>query len=182
MTKIKAILKSKKAMSYPLAIAIALSIVIISCGAYEYMRLMIIAQGVRDGVQSAIISVSTGNYSDVYSSLREGYSGGYVNDGGGFNEQINTGDVYGRLDRLLELRREGAYHVKYVDGDVMEYRVSSLDINIINAPFAPSDREAAQKFLAEATIFLEVPLSFAWSNLPPMRITLHCKAGWTPKF
>jgi hypothetical protein len=182
MTKVKQILKSKKALSYPLVIAIALSIVIISCGAYEYMRLMLIAQGVRDGVQSSIISVSTGNYSDVYASIREGYSGGYANDGGGFNEKINTGDVYGRLDSLLGLRREGANHVKYADGDVMEYRVSNLNINIINAPFAPSNRDTAQKFLAEATIYLEVPLSFGWSNLPPMRITLHVKAGWTPKF
>ena len=103
MTKIKRILRCKKAMSYPLIIAIALSIVIVACGAFEYMRLMLIAQGVRDAVQSSIISVSTGNYSDVYSSLREGYSGGYVNEGSGFNEKINTGDVYARLSNLLGL-------------------------------------------------------------------------------
>jgi len=182
MTKIKKVLRCKKAMSYPLVIAIALAIVIISCAAFEYMRLMLIAQGVRDGVQSAIISVSTGNYSDVYASIREGYSGGYVNDGSGFNEQINTGDVMARLDSLLGLKREGSHHVKYVDGDVMEYRVSNLTVNVINAPLAPTDRDAAQKFLAEATIYLEVPLSFGWSGLPPMRITLNVKSGWTPRF
>jgi hypothetical protein len=182
MTKIKKIIQSKKGMSYPLAIAVALSIVIISCGAFEYIRLMLIAQGIRDGVQSAIISVSTGNYSDVYASIREGYSGGYVNNGDGWDEQINIGDVYGRLDSLMGLQHQGAYHVKYVDGDVMEYRVSNLNMDIINAPFAPSNRDEAQKFLAEATIYLEVPLSFGWSRLPPMRITLHCKAGWTPRF
>ena len=182
MTKIKRIIRCKKAMSYPLAIAIALSIVIISCAAFEYMRLMLIAQGVRDGVQSAVISVSTGNYSDVYASIREGYSGGYVNDGSGFREQINTGDVYARLSELLGLQREGAFYVKYVGGDVVEYRVSDLVVNVINAPLAPTDRDEAQRFLAEATIFLEVPLSFGWSALPPMRITLNVKAGWTPKF
>ena len=181
MTKIKRILQSKKAMSYPLAIAIALSIVIISCAGFEYMRLMLIAQGVRDGVQSAIISVATENYDDVYAALREGYSGGYVYGGSGFNEQLDLGDVYGRLDSLMGLKREGANHVKYT-GDVMEYRVSNLKINIINAPFAPSDRDAAQKFLAEATIYLEVPLSFGWGHLPSMKITLNCKAGYTPKF
>ena len=181
MTKIKRILKSKKANSYPLAIAIALAIVIISCGAFEYMRLMLIAQGVRDGVQSAIISVATENYDDVYAALREGYSGGYVYGGSGFNEQLDLGDVYGRLDSLMGLNREGAYHVKYV-GSEMEYRLSNLNINIINAPFAPSNRDAAQKFLAEATIHLEVPLSFGWSSLPSMKITLKCKAGYTPKF
>ena len=178
----KKIFKCKKAMSYPLIIVIVLGIVIISCAAFEYMRLMLIAQGVRDGVQSAIISVSTGNYSDVYASVREGYSGGYVNDGGGFTEQLNTGDVYARLIELLGLRREGAFYVKYVNDNVVEYKVSNLVVNVINAPLAPDDRDEAQRFLAEATIFLEVPLSFGWSVLPPMRINLNAKAGWTPKF
>lgn len=181
MTKIKRILRSKKGNSYPLAIAIALAIVIIASAGFEYMRLLTIAQGVRDGVQSAIISVSTGNYSDVYASLREGYSGGFVNDGDGFREQINTGDVYARLSDLLGLQRDGAYYVKYA-GDTVEFRLSNLNINVINAPFAPSNRDTAQRFLAEATIQLEVPLSFGWSALPPMRITLNVKAGWTPKF
>jgi len=181
MKRIKKILQSKKAMSYPLALCIALSIVIISCGAFEYMRLMLVAQGVRDGVQSAIISVATENYDDVYAALREGYSGGYVYGGSGFDEQLDLGDVYGRLDGVLGLRREGVYHVKYIV-DAMEYRVSNLNVVVINAPFAPSDRDAAQKFLAEATIVLEVPLSFGWSSLPPMKITLNCKAGYTPKF
>lgn len=181
MTRLKRIVRCKKGMSYPLVIAIALAIVIVSCGVFEYMRLMIIAQGVRDGVQSAIISVATENYDDVYASLREGYSGGYSNDGDGWNEQLDLGDVYARLDSVLGLRREGRNHIKYTE-DVMEYRVSNLNINIINAPFAPSDREAAQEFLAEATIYLEVPLSFGWSDLPPMTISLKCKAGYTPKF
>jgi hypothetical protein len=181
MTKIKRILRSKSGNSYPLTVAKVLAILIIACACFEYMRLMIIAQGVRDAVQSSIISVSTGTYSDVYASLREGYSGGYVNDGSGFNEKINTGDVYARLDSLLGLKNENGHHVKYA-GDLMEYRVSGLTVNVINAPFAPSDREAAQKFLAEATIHLEVPLSFGWSALPSMKITLKVKAGWTPKF
>ena len=180
---IKRIIKNKKAMSYPLTIAIVLSIVIMSCAGYEYLRLMLIAQGVRDSVQSAIISVSTGNYAGVYASIREGYSGGYANNGGGFYEQVNTGNVYGRLDSLLGLQREGAYHVKYVDnGNVMEYRVSDLNVKILNAPFAPPNPDSVQKFQAEATIFLEVPLSFGWSKLPSMKINLRVKAGWTPKF
>jgi hypothetical protein len=142
---------------------------------------MFIAQGVRDGVQSAIIAVATENYNDTYASLREGYSGGYVNDGGGFSAQLDLGDVYGRLDSVLGLRRESGYHVKYIEG-APEYRVSGLTVTLINAPLAPSDRDTTQKFLAEAAITLEVPLSFGWSGLPSMKITLHCKAGYTPKF
>ena len=181
MKQLKKVLKCKKGNSYPLAVAIALAIVLAACGAFEYMRLVVIAQGVRDGVQSAVISAAAGNYGGVYASLREGYSGGYANGGSGFNEQISLGDVYGRLAGTMGLRREGGYYVKY-SGSVLEYRVSGLEVNVINAPFAPADRNAAQKFLAEATIQLEVPLSFGWSKLPPMKIALHCKAGWTPRF
>ena len=181
MTRILKVLRCKKGNSYPLAICIALAIAIIASAGFEYMRLSLIAQGVRDGVQSAITSVAVENYDDVYASLREGYSGGYVNPGSGFNEQLDLGDVYARLVSVLGLRREGGYYVKYA-GEVMEYRVSDLNVNVINSPFAPSDRDAAQKFLAEATIQLEVPLSFGWSHLPTLKITLNCKARWTPRF
>ena len=44
---------------------------------FEYMRLMIVAQGVRDSVQSAIVDVATENWDEAYAGLREGYSGGY---------------------------------------------------------------------------------------------------------
>jgi hypothetical protein len=119
----------------------------------------------------------------VYASIREGYSGGYViNESGGFSEQINTGDVYARLVELLGLTRESGNYVKYVDGDVIEYIISNLSVSIVNAPLAPADRDSAQRFHAEAAVQLEVPLSFGWSRLPPMRITLNVKAGWTPKF
>jgi hypothetical protein len=49
-------------------------------------------------------------------------------------------------------------------------------------PFAPSDRDNEGKFSADATIQLETPFSFGWSHLPPMRITLKLKAGYTAKF
>jgi len=181
MKKLKQILRCKKANSYPLTIAIALSIVIIATAAFEYMRLLIIAQGVRDSLQSAIISVSTGNFADVYASLREGHSGGFVNDGDGFRAQFNTGDVYARLTDLLGLQREGSTLVKYAGGEV-EYRLSNLSVTVVNAPFAPADRNTAPQFLAHATIRLEVPLSFGWARLPPMRITIRTTAGWTPRF
>lgn len=61
MTKIKAILKDKRASSFPFIIAITLSLVILFCGISEYFRLMIVAQGVRDAVQTAVITVVNDN-------------------------------------------------------------------------------------------------------------------------
>jgi hypothetical protein len=142
---------------------------------------MFIARGIRNSIQSAIISVALENYDNVYAALREGYSGGYVNNGNGFNERLDLGNVYNSIDSVLGLRHEGAFHTKYIE-DTVEYRLSNLTVTIINAPFAPLRSDAEQQFLAEATIYLEVPLSFGWSDLPPMRIRLNCKAGYTPKF
>ena len=73
--KIKQILRGKGGAGFPLIIAITLSLVIIFTGISEYFRLMIIAQGVRDAVQAAVISMVVENYDDVYHGVREGYSG-----------------------------------------------------------------------------------------------------------
>ena len=75
--KIKQILRGKGGEGFPLIIAITLSLVMIFTGISEYFRLMIVAQGVRDAVQAAVISTVVENYDDVYHGVREGYSGAY---------------------------------------------------------------------------------------------------------
>jgi hypothetical protein len=181
MSRLKQIARDKRGNSYILVVFIAIAVLLISYGVYEFIRLKIIAQGVRDAVQSAIISVATGNYDDTYATLREGYSGGYANDGGGFNEKLDLGDVYARLDSLLGLDTAGGKHVKKTS-DGVEFSVSNLTVTVANTPLAPFMPNAAQKFQADAVIFLEVPLSYAWSALPQMQINLKCKAGYTAKF
>lgn len=178
---IKKLFQNKRGGGNLLAIVVVISILLISCSVYEYLRLVIIASGVRDAVQSSIISVATTNYDEVYNGLREGYSGGYTLDGDYWEESLDIGDIYGQLDSTLGLARQSGRHVKYA-GETLEYSLWGLEVDIKNASFAPSSADAADKFLAEATIELEVPLSFGWESLPPMRITLHVKAGYTPKF
>lgn len=52
---------------FPLAVAVTLCLVMVFSGISEYFRLMIIAQGVRDALQDAVISTVSDNYDDVYS-------------------------------------------------------------------------------------------------------------------
>lgn len=87
--KIYAILKSKKGTSFPLIIAVALVLLMMLCGAAEYIRLMIIAQGVRDAVQSAVISMVNDSYDDVYHGVREGYAGAYMPSADEFEESLD---------------------------------------------------------------------------------------------
>lgn len=180
LSRTKKLVKCRRGAAFPMIITVTLVLLMMLCGIMEYVRLLIIAQGVRDAVQSAVISVASDNYDDVYHGVREGYSGGYQPIGGGFEQSLDYGDVYGRLDNLLGLTNNGAGHVKLTESGAVEYTISGLSINIQNAPLATADNPT--RFVADCTVQLEVPVSFAGKLLPPMRITVRVKAGYTPKF
>lgn len=179
--KIKRILRDNRASSFPFIIAITLSLVIIFCGISEYFRLMIVAQGVRDAVQTAVITVVNDNYDDVYHGVREGYSGAYQPIAEDFEESLDYGYIYDRLDGILGLSYSGGYHEKRTSDSKLEFRVWGLSVDIRNAPFASGDQSSA-RFEADSTIMLEVPVSFGGKLLPPMRIKVKTSAGYTPRF
>lgn len=172
---------NKKGTSFPLVIAVTLALVIIFCGISEYIRLVIIAQGVRDAVQSAVISTVNDSYDNVYHGVREGYSGAYQPSAEEFVESLDCGDIYGGLDHLLGLRQENGYHVKYA-GNAMEFRLSDLSVALENMPFAPVNPDNSKGFLADATIRLEVPVYFGGKSLPSMAINLKVQAKYMPLF
>lgn len=177
----KRIWQNRLGSGLPLTVAIVLAVLIFSCAVYEYLRLTIIAAGVRDAVQSAIISVATENYSNVYAGLRQSYSGGFSRSSSGWAEQVSTGDIYSRLSETLGVISEDNQYVKRA-GNQTEYSLSGLSVTIFNAPFAPSDPNSIRQFTAEAVIHLKVPLSFGWSHLPPMEADLPIQAVYRPRF
>lgn len=179
--KICGILKDKKGSAFPLIAAAALALVIIFCGASEMIRLMIIAQGVRDAMQSAVISAVNDSYDDIYHGVREGYAGAYMPLADEFEESLDYGDIYGRLDDQLGLRYEGGSHVKYA-GNVPEFRLSGLSVSLHNMPLAPGSKDNSKEFLADAVVRLEVPVSFGGKHLPPMVINLKAQAKYMPLF
>lgn len=179
---IKAILKEKMGNALPLACAIVMILILLFSVATEYMRLEIISKGVRDALQTSVIAIASQNYDDVYNGLREGYSGGYIlSSSDVWESKLNTGDIYSYLDNLLGLEKSGAIHIKFT-GKEVEYKLSDLKLNVIISPIAPSNPNNVPKFQAEASIHLEVPLSFGWNKLPPLQINLKVKAGYTGKF
>lgn len=179
MKKLKAIWKDRRGLSTPMVVALLLCFFIMICTAAEFFRLLTIVSGVRDALQSSVISVSTGNYDDTYAALREGYSGGYVYYGDGWDESLDYGDVYRQLDSLLDLKKSDGWHYKEQGGGY-EYRLTGLRIEIINVPFTPGN--ANNNFEADARITIEVPLSFGWAHLPPLSMEIRTRAGYQPKF
>ena len=181
MRRLKQILKDKAGVSFPLTVAIALALIIILCGVTEYFRLNIIATGVKEALQDAIIVTVNDNYADVYHGVREGYSGGYQPDGESFSYSVNTGDIYSYMDSTLGTEDIGGRHIKSAGG-VTEYTLSGLNVTIRNAPLAPSSPKNAQRFEADAVIWLEVPVYFGGKELAPMKIRLKVQAGYTEVF
>ncbi len=183
--KIRRIWKDRRGASFPLSIAATLGLLIIFCGISEYFRLQVIAAGVRDATEDAIISTVNDNYYGVYHGVREGYSGNYLPDGGGtWEAAVNEGDIYSFLDLTLGTREDGGRHVKYAgdNGDVLEFAIDSLSVTARNAPLAPSDPRNAARFEVDAVIRLEVPVRFGGRLLPSMHITVKVQAGYTEVF
>lgn len=179
MKKLMKIVKNKNGNSTPLIIAMILVLLLFSCAISEFLRLNIIANGVRNAMQTAVISVSIGNYDKVYNGLREGYSGGYTLSNEQWQETLDYGNVYKQLDSLLGLVTNSGYHVKAQSGSY-EYRLSDLNIDIKNTPLTPGN--ANQNFESDVRIQLEVPLSFGWELMPPLKMEVRTRSGYTPKF
>ena len=70
--KTAALLKDRKGNMMPLVVAVTICMLIIILGVAEYMRLVITAAGIKDAMESAVISTVNDNYNEVYHSVREG--------------------------------------------------------------------------------------------------------------
>ncbi|KAF5049583.1 hypothetical protein DSECCO2_438320 [anaerobic digester metagenome] len=117
----------------------------------------------------------------MYHGVREGYSGAYQPYAGDFEESLDYGDIYDRLDNILGLSYSSGYHEKRTPDGKLEFKVWNLEVDIRNAPLASGD-QASARFEADSTILLEVPVSFGGKLLPPMTIKVKTSAGYTPKF
>lgn len=181
MKKLKAVWRDKSGSGGPLILAVVLGCILLSTAVFEYARLLIIAQGVRDSVQSAVIDVAAENWDELYAGLREGYAGGYRLSGSRWNENVTAGNVYGRLQKVLGLEYESGRYIKYA-GDEREYELSGLSVIVSNAPFAPAEPEGISQLTVTGTITVEVPLSLGFGHLPDMKTTMRFQSVYVPRF
>jgi hypothetical protein len=181
MKKLINILKDKTGSSFFTGAFIALSFLVVACICFEFFNLHIVSIGIRDSVQSAITTACTENYNKLYNGLREGYSGGYKFEKSNWSQDIDTGDIYLQLDKLLGTKADGEKHIKYLNNKV-SYMISDLTVQITNTPFAPDNHDITEKFTGVAYITLRVPFGFGWGSLPPMEARIKVTSGYTPKF
>ena len=134
--KTAALLKDRKGNMMPLVVAVTICMLIIILGVAEYMRLVITAAGIKDAMESAVISTVNDNYNEVYHSVREGYAAGYEPDGESFSPSVDYGYIYSRMCFLLGLEEDGAGYVRINNGGEMEYCLSNLCVYIHNVLYS----------------------------------------------
>ena len=162
----------------PLVVAVTICMLIIILGVAEYMRLVITAAGIKDAMESAVISTVNDNYNEVYHSVREGYAAGYEPDGESFSPSVDYGDIYSRMCFLLGLEEDGAGYVRINNGGEMEYCLSNLCVYIHNNALGAG----GGPYYADASIRLEVPVRFTGKIITNMSINLKGRAAYTEKF
>lgn len=178
LKKIKMLWRDTAGNMVPLAVAATIGMLFIILGVSEYMRLVITAAGVKDAVESAVVSTVNDNYNEVYHSVREGYAAGYEPDGEGFAAAVDYGDIYGRLCFLLGLEEDGEGYVRFYNDGEREYRISGLSVDIPNTVLASE----GGTYYADASVRLEVPVRFGGKTVSDLSINLKVRAAYKEKF
>ena len=172
------LLKDRKGNMMPLVVAVTICMLIIILGVAEYMRLVITAAGIKDAMESAVISTVNDNYNEVYHSVREGYAAGYEPYGESFVSSVDYGDIYSRLCFLLGLEEEGEGYVRIGNDGETEYRLSGLSVSIPNTALGGG----GVAYYADAAIQLEVPVRFAGTLITDMSIIIKNRAVYRERF
>ena len=176
--KTAALLKDRKGNMMPLVVAVTICMLIIILGVAEYMSLVITAAGIKDAMESAVISTVNDNYNEVYHSVREGYAAGYEPDDTGFAASVDHGDIYGRMCFLLGLEEDGNSYVRYNNSGELEYRLKNLSVDIHNTALV----SPGGTYYADAEVTMEVPVRFAGKILSNMSVRLKVRAAYREKF
>ena len=155
----------------PAAVAATIAMLFIILGVSEYMRLVITAAGIKDAMESAVVSVVNDNYNEVYHA-------GYEPDDTGFAASVDHGDIYGRMCFLLGLEEDGNSYVRYNNSGELEYRLKNLSVDIHNTALA----SPGGTYYADAEVTMEVPVRFAGKILSNMSVRLKVRAAYREKF
>ena len=90
----KAIFRRRSGEGAPMILAIVLVLLMLFCAVAEFCRLWIIAQGVKEAAQQAVISTVSDNYDDVYHAVREGYAAGWYRTAQAAGMRASTPAMY----------------------------------------------------------------------------------------
>lgn len=178
MKKLKQILTEQKGTMFPLPVAVSIGLLFLLLAIVELMHLYIMCDGIKDAMESAIISVVNDNYNEVYHSVREGYAAGYEPGEGSFFSSIDEGQLEDRLCRLLGLSQEEDGLVKLNENGEIQYLLSDLTSEVHNTQL----RNSGERFYASGSVTVHLPVRFGNKITSYAEIQLKCKAAYTEIF
>lgn len=176
--EIRKVIKDKAGNVVPLAVAVVIVMLTVAVCVTKFMELWIMAAGVRDAFEEAIIAVVTENYNETYHCVREGYAGGYEPTGNGFYASVDLGDVSGRLERLLGLAKRGDRLVKLNSDGETDFQIGEISVAVNNTAI----RTGGEVFSADGELLLEIPLKYEGRTIRVIPIRLKVKARMREKF
>ncbi|BCJ98405.1 hypothetical protein [Anaerocolumna chitinilytica] len=174
----------KKGFGLIEAVVIFLFVMILISVAFEYLRVQIIANGVRDSFERASLTVAAENYNEVYAGFREEYNiGGFYDGGpaGGGNQDevpewvaINDyGDVEDELRDLLKLKEVD----NAIKNDKDNYTLENIQVEVNN-----SSVNAGGRYEIRGKLKLILPLHFAGVKIMDINLPVSIQTAYTPKY
>lgn len=165
-------------------VVVFLILMIVVSAVFEYIRIQIVGNNLRDSFERAVLTVSAENHDEVYAGFREVeeigglYEGGSA--GGGEKEEIpewiplrDLGDVEGELEELLYLEQEGAAYKSNKD----RYKIMNIQVDVRN--HYESDR---QKYEVRGTIMIRIPIYFLEMKIVDAEIPIKIRTAYTGKY
>lgn len=151
---------------------------------FEYIRVQIVGNNLRDSFERAVLTVAAENHDEVYAGFREVeevgglYEGGSA--GGGEKEEIpewiplnDLGDVEGELEELLYLEQEGVAYKSNKD----RYKIMDIQVDVRNR--YESDRH---KYEVRGTINIQIPVHFLGMKIVDAEIPIKIRTAYTGKY
>ena len=177
-------IKEKGGMGVIHAAIIFLTSMLLLSVVYEFIRIQIVANNIKDSYERAILTVGSENYNEVYSGFREyDYTGG-VFQGGPYSrsnidaipewEALNDyGNISEELMELLSLIPKDNTLTNEKDG----YELSEIQVLVNNAVYA-----ASGKYEIKGTIVMKMPIYLSKVKVIDIEIPLRVSTAYTPKY
>jgi hypothetical protein len=140
---------------------------------FEVIRLNVIASNVRNKYQLAVISEATTNAENMYQPVRDGYASSWQGSHDAWSESnfVDDATIRDRLNSELSAGEHG------------QVKILSVSSNIKVGDLIPLDGdENAQTYYINGKVDVEIPFSFGWKDLPPIKLTIDVKTQWRAKF
>lgn len=142
--------KKRAFVTFPLVMIIFLILFILISAIIHFSSSYRLAVSVEDRLMTAVIDTATTNWTNIYSSVREGYSGAYSYNLNGFAESVSYLNTRQRINKYLNCNYRGE---KYDDKGKLLFKISDIQTSIENVAY----KDSTLNFKVKVKAKLEIP-------------------------